>query len=290
MAMDSQPIIIKKKKAHGHAHHGGSWKVAYADFVTAMMAFFMVMWIMGLSDETKASVAGYFKDPFGFVKTMPKESHVIDTKGLPEGSPGNTKSRGKDPTTLEEKKLKGLRDEIRHVVEQTPELATMKQFVTMELTKEGLRIEFVEGAGAVFFESGSSHIRSNAEQLVKRIAPILAKTKRGMIIEGHTDAKPYASNEYTNLDLSTDRARAMRQILSRYGVPLGQFRALRGLGDTNLRDPSQPYSFVNRRVTLLIPTQDPKAAQDGLPADVLKNEIQGAFRKDKFEIAPHLNK
>lgn len=284
--MDGTPVIIKKKKGHGeHAHHGGSWKVAYADFVTAMMAFFMVMWIMGLSDETKAQVQGYFNDPMGFSKTQPLSKNIINFKGMPPPKAGVDKQVGNTSERFaDESELEATEKQVSAVVQKAEELKGLFKNIETDITEEGLRIEFVESAGSVFFESGGITIRPQAMKAVQAIAGVLAHSGRRLIIEGHTDARPYAGTGYDNWDLSTDRAASMRRALTACGVPTKQIYQVRGYADTKLRVPEEPYSFANRRVTILLPFKQLTDQVDDLPKDAFKKEVQAALRKDLGEL------
>ena len=139
------PIIIKKvKKSHGGGHHGGSWKVAYADFVTAMMAFFMVMWIMGLSDETRAQIQGYFNDPIAFTKNQPKSKTVIPIKGSPSSKPTQNKWQPGRAYQADQKAMKQIKTELEQALAKSPELKKFLTRVEFQITSEGLRIEFLE--------------------------------------------------------------------------------------------------------------------------------------------------
>jgi chemotaxis protein MotB len=273
--MADTPIIIKKKKSHGgHGHHGGSWKVAYADFVTAMMAFFMVMWIMGLSDETRAQIQGYFNDPMGFIKNQPKMKVNIS----PSGSPSSGKNQGKgnvnEAAGADEKSLGKLKSEITSAMEADVDMAKLLKHVEIAITDEGLRIELVESTVATFFESGRSTLLPSAIQFVSRIAPLVAETKRPIVIEGHTDAEPYPSDIYNNWDLSSDRANAMRRALQMNGVPAKQFAGIRALADTQLKMPDKPLNVANRRVTLLLPFKKPQDSKVYLPRDEFEQRLK----------------
>ena len=155
----------------------------------------------------------------------------------------------------------------------------------MQVTAEGLRIEFLEGKGSVFFESGSSVIRPAARALLSKIAPVLISTRRQVIIEGHTDAQPYGGTGYTNLDLSQDRAKALFHAMMDDGMPEERVTSVNGCGASQLRDPKHPLAFSNRRVSILLPLRANGPTTDGLPNEALKHEIQGAFKKD-LSIAP----
>jgi len=269
------PIIIKKKKVHGgHGHHGGSWKVAYADFVTAMMAFFMVMWIMGLSDQTRAQIQGYFNDPLGFAKNEPKNKVNITPAGDPAYRKGKGKGEGDDPNSADERKLRQLKGELSSKIAAEGDLSKLLEHVEMTVTKEGLRIEFVESTVATFFASGQSKILPEAMKFVRRIGPILAQSRRPMIIEGHTDAEPYPSDTYNNWDLSADRANAMRRALQASGISSKQFCGVRALADTELKRPDKPLDVSNRRVSILLPFDKPKDSVTEMPREEFENRIK----------------
>jgi len=262
--MEGTPIIIKKKKAHGHAHHGGSWKVAYADFVTAMMAFFMVMWILGLSDESKSQISGYFNDPMGYSKTQPMTRNIVKFPGTPVS--GGTVQQQKTSLARKQKLTivylyKKLHEEIKMALAsgvkgEDGKLVDVKKLaenLDVSITKEGLRIEFKDGATPAFFESGSAEIRPEGRALILRLAKVLAASHRPMKVEGHTDAVPYARTGYDNWDLSGDRANSMRRVLMAGGVTSKDFLGVAGYADTRLKDPNNPTSISNRRVSVLLP-------------------------------------
>jgi len=289
---DGTPIIIKKKKVVGHGgHHGGSWKVAYADFVTAMMAFFMVMWIMGMSAETREVIAGYFNDPMGFTKNEPKVGvniasfksnmprTIADTSGKSAPSVDSIMKRNEDEAKKLEKKI------VKAVNEGGAGMAKMLKNIEFSISEEGLRIELIEAAGSVFFQSGKALIRPEAAKLVQKIAPLIVQSGRGVVIEGHTDAMPYPGTGYDNWDLSTDRAASMRRMLLHSGVSEERFLEVRGYADKKLRVPADPYHYSNRRVTLLLPFNSIAEPQVGMPKEDLKDRVQGVFRRP-VEIAP----
>lgn len=303
--MADQPIIIKKKKVSGHGgHHGGSWKVAYADFVTAMMAFFMVMWIMGLSDSDKSQISGYFNDPMGFMKTPPRSKSVFAIKNAmpPKAQKKLTGNIGAgkdgDAEAMQAAKERSEGKELTHKIEEalagTPGLGKLLKNIEFEITKEGLRIEFVESTGAVFFESGSYVVRPQAKLVIKRIAPLLRAAGRPMIVEGHTDAKPYSEGAtFDNWNLSTMRALALRQALAVNGLGSDRFLAVRGLAATELKFPGRPFDFRNRRVSLLLPWSKVRpTVVDEIPKDSVKEGVTAAFRDrlrnepPPIEIAP----
>lgn len=284
---DGTPIIIKKKKIVAGGHHGGSWKVAYADFVTAMMAFFMVMWIMGMDSSTRSTIQGYFNDPFGILKSSPATKTPFALPGSPapkdfkgSGAGGaNGETQGdhmRDATQLESIEQQ-IKNQAETAAEAHPEVKALLEHMEMQLTEEGLRVEFVETAGSVFFLSGDDTIRPEARELIRAVAPVFAESHREIIVEGHTDAEPYRHPVYTNWDLSTDRAQSMRRLLASYGVNGKQFVEVRGYADTKLKRPEAPLHFSNRRVSVLLPFRTIDPVQFDLPRAAIKEDIQGLF-------------
>jgi chemotaxis protein MotB len=287
MANDS--IIIKKKKVSGHGgHHGGSWKVAYADFVTAMMAFFMVMWIMGLSDETKMSISGYFNDPNGFMKNPPRSKNVITAingvnKAKSASDQTSTKGQGLGDfqglsvTTAGEGQL--IQTQIQKQIAGIPDLKKMLDHIEVTVGIDGIRIELLEDRGSVFFQSGQSVVSPVGRRLIKTLAPVLIDTQRNIAVEGHTDAQPYSGNIMTNWELSGQRAIAVRQVLAYSGVPTARFRGVTGFADTKLKYPLKPLSPKNRRVSLLLPwdkslqISPTKEANNALKANIAPEAI-----------------
>jgi chemotaxis protein MotB len=285
MAADS--IIIKKKKIVGHGgHHGGSWKVAYADFVTAMMAFFMVLWIMGLSDDTKTNIQGYFNDPAGFMKNPPHSSIVVPTKGESRSIPQTERQKkgegkgdyeGSDQDA--EKDTSYVKNEIKDKMYKIQD----KDHVVVSETSEGILIEFLEDITSVFFETGSAKISPLGKQVIKQVVPIVKDTGRYLVLEGHTDKKPYAGSDYTNWELSTDRASAFRKELAKFGVPVSRFKEVRGYADTKLKFPKEPFAPGNRRVAMLLPWGK-KAGKTNSPKIQNNMTRQSIGPKDKKEV------
>ncbi|HLO97492.1 MAG TPA: flagellar motor protein MotB [Fimbriimonas sp.] len=258
MANDS--IIIKKKKVVGHGgHHGGSWKVAYADFVTAMMAFFMVMWIMGLSDDNKAMISGYFNDPAGFMKNPPKTKDVVSMPGASKLGMQLPKSRGTgmgDEPGLgmsNEGETKAVQEDFQRKLLGLPVNQRIADNIEITTTSEGILIEFLEDYKSLFFQSGSAQISPTGKEIIKTLAPIVYETGRFMRVEGHTDRKPYAGDQYTNWELSNDRASALRRELAKNGIPNNRFKGVFGFADTRLKYKDKPFAPGNRRVSLLLP-------------------------------------
>ncbi|GIV02436.1 MAG: flagellar motor protein MotB [Fimbriimonadales bacterium] len=252
----SQPIIVKKVRKGGEGHHGGSWKVAFADFMTAMMAFFLVMWIIGLDQETRSAIAGYFQDPLDFAK---KSSGNRLENLLEHGAPGydDKKQREGEAKDSEINEMSAIAQEIKQALktasDQNPQLEDLSKYVKIEGTEEGLLLEFLESLGSVFFDTGSAQLKPEAKQLFAVVAKVLTKHDRPFVVDGHTDARPYKQTGYNNIYLSQDRARSVVLEMLRLGVPENRILAVRGFGPHRLRNKQDPYHFTNRRVTILLP-------------------------------------
>jgi len=252
-----QPIIIIKKGGHGHAgHHGGAWKVAYADFVTAMMAFFLVMWLVSQKQEVKAAVGGYFRDPGAF------ETHNGD--GILEGSKEGVDPSG-TPTVQapeqiraaqEKERLSEAADHIKSKLEESQEFASLRDQIEMSISPEGLKIELIDKTGSSFFDSGSAVLRGEAVRILSLIAVEIGKLDNDLFVEGHTDSRPFGTDEqYGNWELSVDRANSARRVMMREGLRASQLKGVRGLADTQLHNLDDPADPRNRRVSILVRSQ-----------------------------------
>jgi chemotaxis protein MotB len=242
------PVRIIKKKAKRHGgHHGGAWKVAYADFVTAMMALFIVLWIVGQSEAVKQSVAAYFKDPGVF----------NSTKGgiLPDGTKADPLPAPPVPLSdivKEMEKLKTEAGNIEKLIAQTPDFSKYKDKIQVMVTAEGLRIDLVEDSEGLFFDIGKATVKPGTVQLLKFIAARLGGFENHVAIEGYTDARPYVSSGYSNWDLSTDRANSARKVMEENGLRKNQISEVRGFADRKLKMPEKPFDYTNRRVSILM--------------------------------------
>jgi len=250
--MKDQPVIIVKKAAHGHGgHHGGAWKVAYADFVTAMMAFFLVMWIVGQSNPMKAGVAGYFRDPGAF------QSGRGDDTGLLPGSPMGVTEQMNTPQreAAAIQVLEQAAERLRKALERLPEFANIKDRVEIELTPEGLRIELVDTTDESFFEVGRSELRADSIDVLGVIAAELNGLPNTVTVEGHTDSRPFVGQEnYGNWELSSDRANAARRAMEALGLNPDRLGGVRGYADKKLRYADTPLDPHNRRVSIIVHT------------------------------------
>ncbi|MBZ5649451.1 MAG: OmpA family protein [Acidobacteriia bacterium] len=228
-------IIIKKKGGHG-GHHGGAWKVAYADFVTAMMALFIVLWLMNSSKQIQVAVGGYFKDPTGTSKKV-----------------GSNQIGSGENFTLTRDNMPKLKEELQKAVRQVTNFDKLKNQIEMTITSEGLRIELLESSSGTFFESGKPGLNGDGRELLVALAEQLGKLPNHISIEGHTDAKPYAwSRDYGNWELSSDRANAARRLMQASGLRADQVSQVRGYADQRLRVAGNPLEPSNRRISLIV--------------------------------------
>ncbi len=249
--MTAKPPIIIIKKGGGHGgHHGGAWKVAYADFVTAMMALFIVLWLMNSSKQIQEAVGGYFKDPTGTSRKVGSDM---------QGSGQNF--------TVSKDNMGDLKEQLQRAIREVPNIEKLKNHIDMTVTNEGLRIELMESASGTFFESGSSKPNGDGKDILITLAHELGKIPNKIYVEGHTDAKPYSQNSsYTNWELSADRANATRRLIQQNGVNSDQVTQVRGFADQSLRKPDVPLDPSNRRVSMIVQYLAKKPEEDSEPA------------------------
>ena len=247
-ASSQQPIIIIRKKVAYHGgHHSGAWKVAYADFVTAMMALFIVLWLMASSDQVKKSIAAYFLDPQG-------KKHEVGSGGL---------SGSGESMFLSVSEMQKLKTKLEQALRSLPAIQKLKDQITMTITGEGLRIELVENSHGVFFESGNAQPTSLAVQAIGLLGSQLGQLPNSIIIEGHTDAAPYGGIKgYTNWELSTDRAHEARRLMQSHGGRPNQIKQIRGYADQSLRNAKNPLDASNRRVSVIVLYGEQAVASD----------------------------
>jgi chemotaxis protein MotB len=316
---DRPIIIVKKKKKGGHGHHGGAWKVAYADFVTAMMAFFMVMWLVAaVSKEQRAAIFDYFKNPSmepgksakpapgqmgpGGASTSPINLHG----GLDAMRPAVTKQRDiggtaapivsrndasqdgaakiksqehtHNPEDLataakeaEHKQLESLMAELKEAVDKSQALEPFKDQLLLDITPEGVRIQIVDAQNRPMFDVGSAHLRDYTTAILRELAPYLDSVPNRISLTGHTDMRPYPSNNgYTNWELSADRANAARRALVAGGLPDQKISRVVGLSSSVLFNKAEPQSPINRRISIVVMTK--QAEQAALATDVASAE------------------
>jgi chemotaxis protein MotB len=255
-------IVIKKKKAHA-GHHGGAWKVAYADFVTALMSLFIVLWIVGQSKPVKQAIASYFKDPGAFSETT-RSGGVLPGSSAPCLPIEKPKPEIKNPfegpsSEIEKLKIEGKK--IKGMISSAPVFEKFRDRIEVLVSEEGLRVELIENSAGVFFDVGSANVKAETVSLLKMLASELGRLPNSIILEGYTDARPYGSENYTNWELSTDRANKARRILEDHGLRKDQILQVRGFADRRLRTPDNPLDTSNRRVSIfLLPTSVPRAS------------------------------
>jgi chemotaxis protein MotB len=253
-----QPIIIIRKKADHHDdEHGGAWKVAYADFVTAMMALFIVLWLLSASEKVQKAVGGYFQDPTGQGRQT-----------------GTTTSGISETLSLNEKQLNEIKEKVQQAMKQIPALKDMQNQIKMTITAEGLRIDLLETKRGLFFENGDPKPTAAGGELLKVLATELAKLPNKIVIEGHTDSTPYGRPDYSNWELSADRANAARRILSESGLDATRISQVRGFADQRLLLKDDPTSPSNRRISIIVRNQGMDDEGKPAPASPAKPATQ----------------
>ncbi|PHQ26892.1 motility protein MotB [Marinobacter guineae] len=262
--MEEQPIIIKRKKKIVGGHHGGSWKVAFADFATAMMAFFLVLWLTATaSPEQKRAVEGYFRDPVGF--TEGGSPNPVDLEGsasvVNEASPDIESSQiqiedqvvDELSETLEQRRMEELFQELKERIEQNETLQEFKDQLLIDITDEGLRIQIVDRSGRPMFDSGRAELKYYSQDILFELAKTLGSVDNKLSITGHTDSTPFNGRPgYTNWELSADRANTARRALVAGGVRKPQIARVVGLSDSVLFDQEDPTAPVNRRISIIV--------------------------------------
>ena len=254
--MTKTPPIIIVKKSSGHAeHHGGAWKVAYADFVTAMMALFIVLWMMNASKEVQEAVGGYFKDPRGNSKMV-----------------GTNKNGAGVFVAVKKDDLANLKSQLEKSIHHVDPNEKLKGQIEITITDEGLRIELMESARGTFFELGSPKPTPALKVLLQVLSQQLGQLPNKISIEGHTDSKPYSqSKTYDNWDLSSDRANEARRIMQTEGVRPDQVSQVRGFADQRLKLEKQPEDPSNRRISLVVGYQDANNLEAPIPKQLISS-------------------
>lgn len=252
----ARPIVIVKKKGAHAGHHGGAWKVAYADFVTAMMALFIVLWLMNSSKQVQVAVGGYFKDPTGSSKKV-----------------GSNMQGAGENFVLTRDNMPKLKEQLQNAVRQITDFEKLKSHIDMTVTAEGLRIELSESASGTFFDSGSAKLNADGAELLSTLAQELGGLPNKLSIEGHTDSQPYAPSAiYGNWELSADRANAARRVMQAHGIRPDQVTQVRGFADQRLRKPDAPLDPANRRISVIVQYIVKNYDQDKMPNDNTASE------------------
>lgn len=273
---DQQPIIIKKIKKGGHESHGGVWKLAYADFVTAMMAFFLLMWLLGTTTEPeRRGIAEYFQDPFkasaeekgadigdrtsiiqaGGADLTSQDQGQVDKGLTPEEKEMTAEEIEQKAEEIEREKLENLKEKIQNKIDTTPELTEFKDQIKLEITSEGLRVLIVDAQNRPMYKLASAEPEPQIKLLLRALAPAINELPNKVSINGHTDARPFPPNQkkYTNWELSSDRANAARYELNQGG--LAEEKVLRVIGlssSVHYSATTEPLDPINRRISIIV--------------------------------------
>ncbi len=277
MAGDSkklQPIIIKRVRKGGHAKHGGAWKIAYADFVTAMMAFFLLMWLLGSTTEgDKKGIADFFNAPLkvslmggsgsgdssfvvrgGGADLSRSTGQVKDGDVQAKRRLLNLKALQAEQKRAEQSRLEALKAKVEEALAASPKLAAMKSQIRLDMTKDGLRIQIVDEQSRPMFDSGSAVVKPYMRELLREIGHVLSDVPNRITLEGHTDAQPFVGGErsYSNWELSSDRANASRREIVVGGLPDDRMLLVQGLASSRLFVSAEPLSPTNRRISIIV--------------------------------------
>ena len=282
MACDTkklQPIIVKRVKKGGHAAHGGAWKIAYADFVTAMMAFFLMMWLIGSTTEgDRKGIADYFSAPLklsmlGGGSGSGDSSSVVKGGGQDLSRSGGQVKRGdvEAPTRAvnlqalkaeqaraERARLEQLKEELERKISASPKLDALKSQIRLDMTRDGLRIQIVDANNRPMFASGSAVVQPYMRDLLREIGAILTEVPNRLTLEGHTDSMPFVGGGqgYSNWELSADRANASRRELAAGGLTEARVLRVQGLSASVPFDRDDPSGPVNRRISIIVMNRD----------------------------------
>lgn len=260
---EQQPIIVIKKKGGHGGHHGGAWKVAYADFVTAMMAFFLVMWLVSQDQVIKDNVAGYFNDPVNWGKEGSESileggASILD-RMTPPGSP--------DKESLSALEKAG--NSLAEALEEIPGFESIKDHIKIEMTSEGLRIQLIEATGfaddsSYFFDLGSAQLSEKGIEILRVIARQIGEIDNRIVVEGHTDSRTFVYNKrYSNWELSADRANSARKLMEETGLKKGQIYEVRGYAANSPMIKEDPTDARNRRIAIVVLSEDPSGYSNG---------------------------
>lgn len=294
-----QPIIVKRVKKGGHAVHGGAWKIAYADFVTAMMAFFLLMWLLGSTSEgDKKGISDYFQSPMKVAMQggsgAGASSSVINGGGNDltqstgqakrgDGADRKAKKMSGDQAKAEvakrdAKKLAALSAKIAAAISSNPKMAEFSSQIRLEITPDGLQIQIVDDQKRPMFDSGSASLKPYMRDILREIGTALLDVENKISLDGHTDRSAYgnAGKGYSNWELSADRANASRRELANAGMPEDKLARVVGMASSLLLDATDPFSPSNRRISILVMTKDAEERLLGgqrVPVD-LEGEIE----------------
>jgi chemotaxis protein MotB len=293
---DTAPIIVKKVKKVSGGHHGGAWKVAYADFVTAMMAFFLLLWLLNVTtDEQKRGIADYFspaslarqtsgsggilggatlssegamtsqRSQVGLTLVLPSSETESATQGPKEGTP-DEEQLDDLLARREEEQFATAEEALRQAIQTVPELQALSKNLLIDRTPEGMRIQIVDQAGKSMFPIGRAEMYGHTRQLLTLVADAIAQLPQRILIKGHTDATPYVTDSgYSNWELSTDRANSSRRALVRAGLTPERIDSVAGRADKDPLKPDRPFDPQNRRISIILLRENPQATSTATP-------------------------
>jgi len=262
MNPDSKRVIVVKKKVRGHDEaHGGAWKVAYADFVTAMMAFFLVMWLLGMSQEVRDLIQGYFSNPIGFERAFSGGAHPLSVGSSPADL--NLRRAVLMTRAYQKARFEETADHLREAISHEETVSGLAAGVEIVVTEEGLRIELMEtGEGETFFDKSSASLKPALTTVLRMIALELGDLPNDVVVEGHTDALRFGTPRYSNWELSVDRANSARRVLVDSGLDLHRLAGVRGYADRQPKNPDDRFDPRNRRISVLLPFQEGLRVED----------------------------
>ena len=300
-----QPIIIKRVKKGGHPSHGGAWKIAYADFVTAMMAFFLLMWLLGSTTEgDKKGIADFFGSPLkvamqggsgsgdsssvvkGGGKDLSRETGQVKAGDVEaQKRTFNLRALKEEQRKAERARLEELKDKVEKVLANNPQLTALGGQIKLDMTLEGLRIQIADEEGRPMFDSGSAIVKPYMKQLLRELGGVLSEVPNRLTLEGHTDAQPFPGGDrgYSNWELSADRANASRRELILGGLPEARTLRVQGLAASKLLEPKQPESPINRRISIIVMNRD---AEDAVLKNLPPEDPAPASAEAAAEISP----
>lgn len=290
---NERPIIIKKIKKAGHAHHGGAWKIAYADFVTAMMAFFMLLWLLGnTTEEQKQGIADYFS-PVSVSASNSGSGQILGGQSIEDGGAMSTSASimvpiedttaqppeaGQDTekdkedkddeeneadaaqtemAQQEENRFQAAEDELEEIISELPSMAGISEHIVVDHTPEGMRIQIIDRDDRSMFQVGGTEPLAHTRQVLKVIAGVISRMPNRIKVSGHTDSSGSKQTHFGNWELSSDRAQASRRVLNDAGLSASRIFEVTGKADTEPFDPFDPRAASNRRISIILMREAP---------------------------------